>query len=81
MKHTGKWVVNLKGKPEESHEIALVREDNAHGFLSFGWCNNIDKILIASQNDVRYPNMPKHKTVFDIQMAAAHEAAKQLNQV
>lgn len=44
-----KWVVSIKGDVTgTSWEIAVVREDNAHGLASWGWFD--DSKLLVSHN-------------------------------
>ena len=44
----GKWVPHSKGAPgKNSFEISVVREDNDHGFKSYGWFKDDEKRLIT----------------------------------
>lgn len=48
MKTKDLWMVNVKGEPNESFEISVVRTSNTHGRKSYGWFDE-NKIMI-SQN-------------------------------
>ena len=42
-----RWIVHTKGGPnKEAFEVAVVREDNAHGLKSYGWFDET-KLLIS----------------------------------
>ena len=43
----GTWLVQIKGElsPSEPYEISVVRKDNEHGRLSWGW-GGLDKIIL-----------------------------------
>ncbi len=41
-----KWIVNVKGRLGDNFEISVVREDNEHGILSYGWFDD-NKLLIS----------------------------------
>ncbi len=43
----GKWIVNTKGGAgKSSFEIVVVRDDNRHGLVSYGWIDE-NKLLIS----------------------------------
>jgi hypothetical protein len=48
------WIVQAKGSRDSDWEISLVRKDNKHGQLSWGWCDDdisdyskCEKILVG----------------------------------
>lgn len=79
-KHT--WSVDVKGENKghgyySAFEISVVRDDNEHGFRSWGWCNGRNKLLVGSSNG--FSNTGVHPFVFDSFMRTAHELADGLN--
>lgn len=45
-----KWVVSCKGSIErKSYELSIVREDNQHGLISWGWLDTTSKLLISHE--------------------------------
>lgn len=71
-----KWRVQVKGECTGSWEISVVREDNSHGMLSWGWFD--DKKILISHNGgpCRWP-IPKY--VFDANIMIANEICNALN--
>lgn len=51
----GKWIAQIKGDPNgTAWEISVVREDNEHGRLSWGWFDE-NKILISDSGSGQWP--------------------------
>ena len=74
-----KWIVNIKGKPEStSFEISVVRDDNEHGKLSYGWIGD-DKILITHDGGPSCCSLTQ--IVWDKCVKVAYEVADELNGV
>ena len=72
-----KWKVDVKGDVVSGWEIAVVREDNIHGFRSYGWFGE-EKILISHNGGpCRWP-IPKY--IFDASIDLAGEVAEALNE-
>lgn len=72
-----RWVVNAKGsRGSDSWEIAVVREDNAHGIGSYGWFN--DTKLLVSHNG-GHCHWPILGWVWDQHIAIAEQLCEKLN--
>ncbi len=72
-----KWVVDIKGEAgAPSFEITVLRDDYAHGKLSYGWMNK-DKLLISSSGGPCRDHLTP--LVWDKIVAVAHEVADALN--
>jgi hypothetical protein len=72
----GKWVVEVKGRPEEGHfEISIIRENNYQGKASWGWFGD-NKLLVTHNGTGR---IPMTKQIWDWQVAIANEVAEKLN--
>lgn len=72
-----KWVVNVKGAPNEEHfEISVIRETNSHGIRSYGWFNS-EKLLISHSGGPC--QNPVSKPVWDKLIEVAKETADSLN--
>jgi len=72
-----KWVVNVKGNwGNKSFEISVVRDDNEHGKLSYGWFDQHKLLITHSGGSCDWPLI---KTVWDKQIALANSVADELN--
>lgn len=40
------WIIDVKGKPNASFEITVLRQSNKHGQVSYGWCGE-NKLYVA----------------------------------
>lgn len=46
-----KWITNASDPPDQPEwEVSVLRSDNIHGQISWGWDGN-DKLIIASMNE------------------------------
>jgi hypothetical protein len=72
-----KWVVDVKGKANESFEISVLLSDNTHGKKSYGWFGE-DKLFISGSGGPCDDHVTKR--IFDKLMAVAHEVAAELNE-
>lgn len=72
-----KWVVDVKGKPDsDSFEITVLRDDNEHGKLSYGWIGE-DKLLISQSGG---PCRDRINTkIWNKLLKVAEEVADELN--
>lgn len=73
-----KWIVNVKGKPNASFEISVLREDNHHGISSYGWFGE-DKLYVSSCGGPCDNTVSPY--VWDKLIQVAEEYAEQLNQL
>lgn len=75
---SSKWLVNLKGSVQEKiYEISIVRENNNHGIISFGWFGK-NKVLIACNNS-ELGNWDIIPILWDLQLKLAKDLAAKLN--
>lgn len=71
------WNVNVKGAAgEESFEISVVRSDNEHGKISYGWFDE-RKLLISHNGGPCH--WPLTQFVWDRLVAVAEETAAHMN--
>lgn len=72
-----KWIVNIKGRAGRvPFEISVVREDNKHGILSYGWFNE-HKLLISHNGGPC--DWPVTQFVWDNLILVARKTAKHMN--
>lgn len=72
------WIVNIKGNALKSpFEISVVREDNAHGIMSYGWFDK-SKLLISSSGGPC--KLSLKQIVWDKMIVLANEVARELNE-
>lgn len=72
-----RWIVNIKGKANESSfEICVVRENNTHGIISYGWFDE-NKLLISHNGGPC--TWPLIQLVWDKMIKLANEVAIELN--
>jgi hypothetical protein len=72
-----KWVVNIKGKAGAApFEISVLRDDNGHGKLSYGW-HGPDKIMISNDGGPCRDTVPP--LVWGKLIRVAQEVADELN--
>ena len=73
------WLVDIKDHRETAGawEISVIREDNKHGFRSYGWFSD-EKILI-SKGGGSYSPWSISQFVFDSQIVIAVQLAKLLS--
>lgn len=74
---TGRWVAHHKGGPGRVFEVAVVREDNVHGFASYGWFLDDEKLYIAGSGGPC--NYKVSHFVWGRLLALAEEYADRLN--
>lgn len=75
-----KWIVNIFGGPDGAgFEIALVRESNKHGQMSYGWFGK-DKLYI-SYGGVGGSPKSMHPWIWKKLKKLAKKAAKKLNRL
>ena len=73
----GRWAVNVFGEAgRESFEIAVVRDDNEHGKLSYGWFSENKLLITHNGGPCRWPLTQR---IWDKQMSLAEEVALELN--
>jgi|688.fasta_scaffold61293_13 hypothetical protein len=82
-KRTNKWVVSIKGKVEsQDFEVSVLRDDNKHGKLSYGWFGD-NKLLIIQHGcgayGIRITSPLIRKIVLDKSVKFAQELADELN--
>ena len=70
------WVVDVKGNPGRSFEISVLREDNVHGKISYGWTGYNKKHIAGSGGPCRYT---VSESVFDALIEVACAEAARLN--
>lgn len=71
---TARWIVDVKGEPNDTFEISVLREDNAHGRRSYGWMGE-DKLYVSgSGGPCRYTVCPAvfRCLVLTAQLLAGH---------
>lgn len=71
-----KWVVEVKGDHKTGWEISVVRKDNAHGALSWGWFDERKILISHNGGPCRWP-IPK--CVFDANVEIAEQICAALN--
>lgn len=72
-----KWVVDIKGEAESKiFEISVLRDDNNHGKLSYGWFDE-NKLLITHNGGPC--DWPLKQIVWDKSVKLAQEVADELN--
>lgn len=73
-----KWVVDIKGGAGKTHfEISVLRDDNEHGKLSYGWFDDTKLLITHNGGPCHWPIPQK---VWDKQIALANEVANELNE-
>lgn len=77
MEQKYRWKVNIKGeKGSSSWEIAVIREDNKHGFESYGWFDERKLLISHNGGPCHWPIIG---TVWDRQVELAYEICERLN--
>lgn len=72
-----RWVVHTKGGPNlSSFEIAVLRDDNKHGKISYGWFDD-NKLLISHNGGPC--SWPVTRDVWEGLVALADRIARALN--
>lgn len=73
------WVAHTKGGPNlKGFEIAVLRESNEHGRVSYGWFGP-DKLLISHNGGPC--TWPVTQQVWDKLVRVAQEVADELNKI
>jgi hypothetical protein len=71
------WEVQVKGrKCSSSWEISVIRKDNLHGHLSWGWFDNTKLLVSHNGGPCSWPIV---EFVWDEQIRIAHELCAKLN--
>ena len=77
VKPMSKWIVGVKGSPNTAcFEIAVLRSENAHGSISYGWFDK-NKLLITHNGGPCHWSVTKK--VWDKLLIVAQEVADELN--
>ena len=72
-----KWMMQVKGERcSSSWEISVVREDNEHGQISWGWFDDTKILISHNGGPCKWP-IPGF--VFDQQIKIAEEVTRRLN--
>jgi hypothetical protein len=65
-----KWVVDVKiddnGQGDVSYEFSIIREDNEHGFRSWGWDDGDEKIILFSDSYNAIEDREKGKAIAEL---------------
>lgn len=71
------WEVHIKGKKcNEDFEITVIRKNNKHGHLSYGWFDD-DKLLISHNGTS--DDCPLTEKIWNKMIKLADEVAEELN--
>lgn len=70
------WIPHYKGDPQDGFEICVIRQDNKHGLMSYGWFDE-NKIMISSSGGPCNDKVPTF--VWSRLMNLAEEIAMELN--
>jgi len=73
-----KWIPHVKGSPGESYEISVVREDNTHGFKSYGWHDQSKKLHISDSSGASAIRISER--IWTKLVVVAAEVAAELNE-
>lgn len=72
-----KWIAHVKGAAgSQSFEIAVLREDNAHGIASYGWFDDNKLLVTHSGGPCHWPLTP---LIWNHQVRLAHKIADEMN--
>lgn len=73
----GRWVVDIKGGPNEEHfEISVMRDDNKLGRESYGWFGR-DKLLVTHNGGPCHWALTER--IWDRCVSIAKQTADELN--